>query len=86
MPKTFYIVYSIKGRSGSGFGRNTLTADRDIDTMERIEVVEKELLKAVQELHPEEQYSNLFIVNWRELSATVAPSLEHSNGNRAEGE
>jgi hypothetical protein len=69
--KAYYVVYSVRSKLGSGFGRNTLTCDRDIDTMDRIEQVEKELLKVVQEIEPDAGYSHLFLVNWRELSPAV---------------
>lgn len=72
MRLSYYIVYSIRSKHGAAFGRNTLTADKPIDSMDRIIAVEAELLKVCQELEPDKDYSNLFLVNWRELSPPIS--------------
>ena len=68
MAKQFYVVYSVQTKLGSAFGRNTITCDREIDTIERVKDVESVLLKDLQEENPSIGYSNLFLISWRELS------------------
>lgn len=64
----YYVVYSIRNKHGSGFGRSTLISDREISSFDQITQIEADLLKSVQEQHPDDGYEKLFLVNWRELA------------------
>lgn len=65
--KEFYVVYSVRTKMGSGFGRDTVTCDVGIDTMDRIKQIEEVLLKAAREKDPDAGYEGLFLMDWREL-------------------
>lgn len=68
MKRIYYAVYSLRAKNGAGFGRDTFSADKPIDTMDRIMHVEAVLLKSAQERRPSEGIENLFLISWTELT------------------
>ena len=65
----YYIVYSLRTKDGSGLGRTSITTNRPIDSMRRINDVEEIILNDLRKTTPSAE--NVFVTFW----APITPSI-----------